>query len=459
MNKLQKDLVIIGGGPGGYVAALRAVQGGLSTILIEKEKIGGMCLNWGCIPSKSIQTSAKLYERVLEAEKFGLTGVNFSNVKPDWLLMNERANQIVNRLTKGVETLLNKNGVETIIGEGTVLEPNRVKVNDSEIECKDLIIATGSHYLLPDILQNTNNVYTPRTIYSIQKLPGSLLIIGAGVIGIEFAMLFSSLGVKVSIIDKSDKIMPYLDNDIMNVLKTTLRKSKVDIMLGYDIVELTDEGMKIKNKNEEKLIKTDIYLSAISRQGNFTGLDSLIEKRLDTYGSFIKTDLRARTSIPHVYAIGDVNGVAMLAHVASAEGTTAVNTILGVGKDLIYEMMPYNLYGKLEFASVGLTEQAALERGFIVESGKFPLIANGKALAEGNAEGLVKIVYDKKYGEILGVHIAADNATDLISESVMAMQLESTVWDVATAVHPHPTMSEAFLEAIYKGIDKPLHTL
>ena len=288
-----------------------------------------------------------------------------------------------------------------------------------------------------------------------------MIITGAGVIGVEFAMLFSSLGVNVEIIEYSDAIMPYMDDDLIRALKQTLRKNKVKLHLGYKATKYSADGIEIENlsNNEKKLLKADVYLSALSRQGNLEGLDALIDDGMELHKGYIKTDLRGRTSLPHIYAVGDINGRMMLAHVASVEGTTAVDTILNKGKDLVYDMMPYNLYGKLELASVGLTEKEALERGFLTATGKFSLSANGKALAEATADGFVKVVYEKQYGELLGIHIAADNATDLIGESVMAMQLESTVWDAAAAVHPHPTMSEAFLEAVFKGIDKPLHTL
>jgi dihydrolipoamide dehydrogenase len=454
------DLAIIGGGPGGYVAALRAAQGGLSTVLIEKEAVGGMCLNWGCIPSKSLISSTILYEKMLKAEKYGLTGVDFKAILPDWGKMNNYAQSVVQRLTRGVKALLDKNGVEIILGTAEVQDKQSLKVNEQTIRFKNLIIATGSHYPLPDFVKDEANFYTPRTIYGIQKLPETLTIIGAGVVGVEFALLFASLGVKVTLLEKHKELMSYMDIDLIASLKLTLKKNKVKLITEANAVKYDTSGLTIKKGDgTEEILSSDIYLSALPRTANLTGLEALVKSGMELKKGFIRTDLRARTTLPNIFAVGDVNGKIMLAHVASAEGTTAVETILGEGKDLVYDLMPYNLYAKPEFASVGLTQQEAEKRGFLVETGKFPMTANGKALADDSADGFVKVVYDKKYGEILGVHIAADNATDLISESVMAMKVESTVWDVASAVHPHPTFSEAFLEATFKAMKQPLHTL
>lgn len=459
MSEHKFDIVILGAGPGGYVAALRAAQLDLKTAIIEKDAVGGMCLNWGCIPSKTLMASADLYQKIQDAKRFGLTGVNFKDVTPDWDAMNKRAKRVVGRLTKGVQTLLDRNGVTTIMGEGVITDLGKIKVNDDIIEYDNLVIATGSRYPIPDFAKDADNFYTPRTIYQMDDLPKSMTIIGAGVVGIEFALLFSNLGVNVEIVEKSKHFMPYMDDDLIKMMEQTLRRNKVKLHLNAEAVDVSDNGLTIEKDGETETIASDIYLSAVTRQANLSGLDYLLERGLELRRGYIRTDLRCRTTLANVYAVGDVNGRFMLAHVASKEGTTAVETIAGEGRDLVYDLMPYNLYATPEFASVGLTEKQAEAKGFIVETGKFPLTANGKALAENHTEGFIKVVYDKKYGEILGVHIAAYNATDLIGEAVMSMQVESTVWDVAASVHPHPTLSETFMEAAFKGVDRPIHIL
>lgn len=452
------DVIIIGAGPGGYVAALRSSQSGLKTLLIEKDNVGGMCLNWGCIPSKSLLASAALFDKISSAEKFGIDGIDLKSVKPNWATMNSRSKDIVKKLTGGVKTLLDKNKVVTLTSEATVIDSKTVKAGDVEYKTDNLIIATGSYYDLPHYADSTR-FYTPKTFYSMDKLPESVTIIGAGSVGIELAMLFSLLNVKVEIVEKSEALMTYMDDDLIAELTKTLKKNKIKLNLGYEAISYND-GLVIKSSKDEKVIKTEAFIYTPSRKPYLKGIESLINSGLElTEKGFVKTDLRCRTTIPGVYAIGDINGRFMLAHVASVEGTCAVETILGQGKDLVYDMMPYNMYAKPEFASVGLTEKSAKEKGFLVETGKFPFAANGKALAEGNSDGFVKVVYDKKYGEILGVHIVAENATDLIGESVTAMQLETTVYDVAVSVHPHPTLVETFLEATFKAMGKPLHTL
>jgi dihydrolipoamide dehydrogenase len=460
MSDTTFDIIIVGGGPGGYVAALRAAQGGLKVALVERENIGGMCLNWGCIPSKSIQAGSDLLDKVKKASEYGLTGVDFKTIKPDWKAMLKRADDVVNRLTRGVKTLLDKNGVVTISGEAQVLSRTEVKVDKTSYTCSDLILATGSSYPIPDWVSAKKNLLNPKTVYHIDALPKKMVVIGAGVVGVEFAMLFSTLGVEVELVEQTTDLMPYMDKDLIQTLNLTLKKSRIKLHLGWKATELSSKGLTIAKETDTATLTADYFLLATRRKPNLDGLKTLLDEGMETdKNGYVRTDLRARTTLPHIYAVGDLNGRFMLAHVASAEGTCAVETILGKGRDLVYDMMPYNLYGKMEFASVGLTQNEAEKRGFLVATGKFPFAANGKALAEGNADGFVKVVYEKQLGEILGVHIAAPNATDLISESVMAMQVESTVWDVASSVHPHPTLSEAFLEATFKGMEQPLHTL
>ena len=451
------DIVVLGSGPGGYVAALKAAQMKNSVAIIEKENIGGMCLNWGCIPSKALLKSAKVYDSILKSSEFGIDGVEKDKVRINWKNMKDRAFKVVDKLTSGVKFLLEKNGVQVFKGFGKVIDKQKISVNDEIIEFNNLIIATGSNYSVP--FQLEDKIFTPKNIYSLEELPASIAIIGGGLIGVEFAFLFASLGVNVSLFESKERLIPFMDNDVIAFTERMLKKKRVKLFLQSEVKNFENNEITYESKGEIKREKADIMLSATTRKASLSGLEYLVENGLRIENGYVKTDLRCRTSLPGIYAVGDVNGLWMLAHVASVEGTTAVETINGGGSDLNYEMMPVCLYSDPEISCVGITEQNAMEKGFLVETGKFPLNANGKALAEGQSEGFVKVVSDKKYGEILGVHIIADNATDLIGESVLAMQMEGTLYDIAAAVHPHPTFSEAILEATLKGLGKPLHTI
>lgn len=453
------DIVILGGGPGGYVAALKAVQSKKSVALIEKDNIGGMCLNWGCIPSKALLKSAKVYESLLKAKEFGIDGVDASKLSVNWTGMIDRAFKVVEKLTGGVKTLLNKNGVQVYKGFGEVTGNRTIEVDGEKLEFDNLIIATGSTYPMPFEDADEKKVLTPKNIYSLDKLPESIAIAGGGIIGVEFAFLFSALGVKVTLFERKDHLVNFMDDEVIGFTERALKKRKVKLNLESSVTGYEDGEVVFSQKGETKKEKAEILLSAATRKASLGGLDYLLKHGLELKNGYIRTDLRTRTSLPNIYAAGDVNGQWMLAHVSSVEGTTAVETINGKGSDLNYDMMPTCIYSYPEISSVGLTEKGALKRGFLVDVGKFPIAANGKALAEGESDGFVKIISDKKYGEILGVHIVAENATDIISESVLAMQLEGTLYDVAAVVHPHPTLSESVLEATLKGLGTPLHTL
>ena len=456
MSDNQFDLIIVGAGAGGYVAAFRAVQSGLKVALIEKEKVGGICLNWGCVPSKSLQASAELLERLKKAEDFGLSGVDFDKVKPDWETMLKRAQTLAGQFASRTELKLTKSGVKLIKGEAKVLTPEKVLVDGIEYFTKDLVLATGSNYTFPEFLNKVNErFYTPKSIYNLKELPKTMTIIGGGVIGIEFASLFSSLGVKVNLVDHHFPLMPYMDHDLTEYLLEILRRKQIKLYCGFTATAFEDNKLKLEkvgNKTEVLSLDSEVYLSAIARQGNVAGLEPLVSKGLEVHRGHVKTDLRCRTSLPHVYAVGDLNGRFMTAHVAAKEGLTAVETILGNGEDIIYDFMPYNMYSTPEFASVGLTEKEALHKGFLVSTGKFSLSHNAKAQADGDGEGFIKIVFDKKTEEILGVHIATKNATDLIGEAIVAMSSGMTIKQFASLTHPHPTLAEALVDASFKGM-------
>ncbi len=454
MKSEKYDIAVLGAGPGGYIAALRAEQLGYKTVIIEKEKIGGMSLNWGMIPSKSLIASADLFQKIRQAESFGLTGLSFDKVMPDWQKMNERAAEIATQYVESVSRIIKRSGIKTIFGQGNVVDAHTLAIGNKKINFDNLIIATGSSYPILPNSEDVKNFHTPKTIYSIKELPKKMIIIGAGVIGVEFALLFSNLGVKVELIDRSSCFMSYLDHDMYQALIDTLQTNNVKIRLEASVQDISSHGLTIKQAGITKVHKADVYLSTVTRKAELNGLENLIDNKLELRNGYIRTDLRSRTTLPNIYAIGDVNGRFMLAHVAAKEAVTAIETIHGTGRDLVYDLMPYYLYANPEFASVGLTESQARKEGFLVETKKLPVTLNGKALASNQTNGFIKVIYEKGNGEILGVHIASHNATDLINEAVIAMQMKSNVWDVAFAVHPHPTMSETYLEAAIKDLDK-----
>jgi dihydrolipoamide dehydrogenase len=447
-------IVILGAGVGGYIAALKAAQMGNSVAIVEKDKIGGMCLNWGCIPSKSLLKSAKAYNEMKQAAQLGIDGIESDKLRLNWARTKERAFTTVGSLTGGVRFLLEKNGVWIFQGRGRVTGLNTLEVNGEILEFEHLIIATGSVYTTPFVGEGQDKIYTPKNIYDIERLPQTIAIVGGGLIGIEFAYLFSSLGVEVSLFEQKNHLIPFMDDDVIQFTEEMMAKRHIRLFLNSKVKEFSDGCVTYEVGGTVQREKSDILLSAITRKANLEGLDFLLLSGLQLHNGYIKSDLRCRTSLPQIYAVGDVNGRWMLAHVASAEGSTAVETINGKGEELIYDMMPVCIYSFPEISAVGFTERGAVERGFLVEVVKFPVSMNGKALATGSGEGFVKVVADKKFGEILGVHIVAEDATDLISESLLAMQSHASLYEMGSIVHTHPTFSGVFLEATLQGLRK-----
>ena len=453
------DIIILGGGPGGYVAAIKAAQLGAKTALIEKEELGGVCLNWGCIPTKTLLKSAHVYQDILHAEKFGIHIEDKNTVTINWDAMQNRKNTIVKQLTGGVKTLLKQNGVDVYIGHGDVIDKNTLQVNGETLQTKNLIIATGSSSMIPNIpglkeSMEAGYTVTSKGLLSLKEIPNELIVIGGGVIGIEFAVLFNALGSHVTILQRSGTILRSIDTEIRTTMESILIKKGIDIVYGVNFEKFHENQLTVKIEDEIKTLKADAILLSMGRKANTTGLEKL---NLVLDKSSIKTNNKLETSVEGVYAIGDVNGKFMLAHVASAEGVVAVENILGNHSKLDYDKIPSCIYSFPEIGVAGLTEEEAIARGHEVIVSKFPLIANGKALAEGETDGFIKIVADKKYGEVLGVHILASHATDMIAEAVTTMQLEGTVHDIAKAIHPHPTLSEAIMEAAHGAVDKPIH--
>ncbi|SDX66044.1 dihydrolipoyl dehydrogenase [Tepidimicrobium xylanilyticum] len=457
---MKYDVIIIGGGPGGYVAAIKAAQLGGKVAVVEKDKLGGVCLNWGCIPTKTLLKTAKLYRDMLRGKEFGIVGIDDSKVKVDWNLLLKRKDRVVDRLVKGIYTLFKRNKIDLYEGVGTVLDKNRVEVNGEVITGKNLIIATGAKENFPEIEGLKEALESGRVINSkgalqLREIPKELVIIGGGVIAVEFATLFNTLGSNVTLIQRSKRILSSVEEEMALTLQKQLIKEGINIVTDTKLKSITENGILIDHKREEKLFKGDKYLISLGLKPQLKGIEGL-NLELDSKG-FIKTNKRLETSVKGVYAIGDLNGKFALAHVASAEGIVAAENIMGIDSIMNYNIVPTGIYTFPELASVGLTEEEARKKGHDITVSKFPLAANGKALAEGEATGFVKIISDNEYGEVIGVHIMASNATDMISEAIVAMQLESTVYDIAKAIHPHPTLSEAVMEAAFGSIDRPIH--
>lgn len=452
------DLIVLGGGPGGYVASIKASQLGMKVAIIEKNRYGGVCLNVGCIPTKTMLKSSRLFSDMLEAEKFGIDIDGSFNI--NWENVIKRKDRVVNKLVTGVEFLLKKNKIDMFNGVGRVIDKHTVEIDGKKLVSKNLLICTGSNARIPEI-EGTKEalekgyLMTSTEILSIEEIPKRLTVIGGGVIGIEFAILFATLGTKVTIVQRSGRILDPLDRDVINEITEVLKEKNVEIVynaitnyIGNGYIEYTSEEKNVKLEGDKVLV-------CIGRAPNLKGVKNL---NLKVERGAIKTNNRMETSIDGVYAAGDVNGVMQLAHVASHEGVIAVENMFGEDVKIDYKKAPYCIYTFPEVAGVGLTEREAKEQyPNEIKISKFPLSVNGKALAEGEARGFVKIIATKKYDEVIGVHIVASHATDMISEIVTTMELEGTAKEITRAIHPHPTMSEAVVESAMGIVDKAIH--
>jgi len=447
-------LVVIGGGPGGYVAAIRGAQLGAEVTLIEKKKLGGTCLNMGCIPTKVLLHSSELLNEIKEAKILGIEVNN--EVKVNWPQLQNRKNTVVNTLVSGVSTLLEHNKVKVINGTAAFEGKSSIKVTKDQgesenIQFDNVIISSGSVPFIPPIKgKELEGVIDSTGALSLDSIPKSMVIIGGGVIGIEFANIFNSLGCKVTVIEMLPFILPPVDREISEILKEKLKKDGIDIYNNCKVTKIENNNENLKVSFEEDNSKLNIeaqkVLIAVGRRANISNLN------LESTGVYIEKGYiwvndNMETNIKGIYAIGDCTGKNMLAHVASDQGIIAVENIMGKNKKMDYKTVPACVYTKPELASVGLTEEQAKEKGIDYKVGKFPLIYNGKSLIMNDTEGFIKIIADKKYEEVLGVHILGPRATDLITEAALALRLEATLEEIITTVHAHPTIGEAMKEA------------
>jgi dihydrolipoamide dehydrogenase len=455
------DAVVIGGGPGGYVAAIRIAQLGGRVVLIEKNELGGVCLSAGCIPTKTLLKGAELTKLHSLASEFG---VHYPEPRIDFSKLLQKKEAVIGQLQNGVRHLLKKNKINVIYGVGEVVSPTMVNVTKSngEIETitsKTIILATGSEAHIPNIpgLRETSP-WTSKEALSMAELPESIAIIGAGAIGCEFAGIYAPLGVKVVLIESENEILPGADLDVAQFLKKSLTKDGVEILTSSKVKEIKAENgektLYIEHNDHYKEIVVKEILVATGRKAR---LETLSEIGLETENGGVKVDVYLRTTIPSIFAIGDVTGKENLAHVASAQGLVAAENCMGAQKEIKYDSVPRCIYTSPEIASVGLTEKEAAAKNLDYETGKYHFNGNGRAITNGKAEGFIKVLRDKKYNQILGIHIVGQNASELISEGVLAINLEATPEEISATIHPHPTLSEGLLEAALASMGKGIH--
>lgn len=455
------DVIVIGGGPGGYVAAIKAAQMDLKTALIEANRVGGVCLNVGCIPTKTMLKSAKVYQEVLESAKYGIDLAEGTTPKINWGNLMKRKEGVVDKIVGGVELLLRHNKVDVYKGYGEALSPTQVKVGDETLETKHLILATGSSVMVPEVpgiheAMAMGKVIDSTGAMNLPHQPKTMTILGGGVISVEFATLYRSLGTEVTILQRSSSLLKNLDKDVRNLMQRHLKKIGVKIITDMTLKQIEGGTVRYEKDGKTLSVESDYVLASLGRVPNLKGFEAL---QLKTDKRGVVVDDHMRTSVPNVYAIGDMCGKMMLAHVASAEALVAVEAILGHAQTIDYNKVPSCIYSFPEVGVIGFTEDDAIKAGYDVGTSMFPLSANGKAMAEGDTTGFVKIVHDKKYGEVIGVHIVAAHATDMISEAAITMELEGTVHDVAKTIHPHPTLSEIVMEAAHGAVHKPIHAI
>jgi dihydrolipoamide dehydrogenase len=458
------DLIVLGSGPGGYVTAIRASQLGLKTAIVEKESLGGVCLNWGCIPTKALLKSAQVFEYLKHAGDYGL---KVDGADKDFDAVVKRSRNVAQGMSKGVQFLMKKNKIEVINGFGKLLPGKKVLVSSSdgketEYSASNVIIATGARSReLPSLPQDGKKIIGYRQAMTLEKQPKKLVVVGSGAIGIEFAYFYNSMGTEVTVVEFLPNVVPVEDEEISKQLERSFKKSGVKIMTSSEVTKAntSGEGVKvtIKTPKGEEIIEADVVLSAVGIKTNIENI-GLEEVGIATDRDKIMVNDFYQTNIPGYYAIGDVTAGQALAHVASAEGILCVEKIAGMHVEpLDYGNIPGCTYCMPEVASVGLTEKQAIEKGLDIKVGKFPFSASGKAQASGNSDGFVKVIFDAKYGEWLGCHMIGAGVTDMIAEAVLGRKLETTGHEILKTVHPHPTMSEAVMEAVADAYGEVIH--
>ena len=461
---MKYDLIVIGSGPGGYVAAIRASQLGMKTAVVERESLGGICLNWGCIPTKALLKSAQVFEYIKHASDYG---IKINDASADFPAMVKRSRNTADGMSKGIQFLFKKNKIDTIMGHGKVKGENKVSVSDEKgkettYEAGHIILAPGARAReLPDVPVDDKKVIEYRRAMNMDKQPESMLVMGSGAIGSEFAYFYQALGTKVTLVEYMDRVVPNEDEEISKQLERSFKKQGMKIHTGSKVEKVDTSGKKCKvtvaTEKGKKEVECDVVLSAVGVQPNTEKL-GLEEAGIKKDGDHIAVDEFFRTNLKSVYAIGDAIKGPALAHLASAEGICCVEKIAGKEPEALdYNNVPACTYCQPEIASVGYTEKEAKDAGYDIKVGNFPFSASGKANAAGKKEGMVKVIFDAKYGEWLGAHMMGDGVTEMIAEAVAARKLETTGHEIIKSIHPHPTMSEAVMEAVAAAYDEVIH--
>ena len=462
---MEYNLIVIGSGPGGYVAAIRASQLGMKVAVVEKAELGGICLNWGCIPTKALLKSATVFEYMNHAAEYGIK--LDGQITADFEAIVKRSRSVAESMSKGITFLFNKNKITTLQGTAAVKPGKIVAVTDkdgktTEYATEHIILATGARSrVLPNLPQDGKKIIGYREAMTLPKQPRSMVVVGSGAIGSEFAYFYHSIGTEVSLVEFMPNLVPLEDEEVSKQLERSFKKSGMKIYTSSSVEDVDTSGklckVRVKTKKGEEFIEAEVVLSAVGITTNLEGL-GLEETGIRAEGGKVIVDEFYRTSVPGYYAIGDIVRGPALAHVASHEGIICVEKIAGLhAEPMDYGNIPGCTYTHPEIASVGMTEKAAKEAGYEIKVGKFPFSASGKAKAAGASDGFVKVIFDAKYGEWLGAHMIGDNVTEMIAEAVVARKLETTGHEIINAVHPHPTMSEAVMEAVAAAYGEVIH--